>query len=242
MGRPYQNPGFSFAVWRKEPMIKCVVFDLDGTLVDIGELFGRVFTMFLSRLHLPAIGFDQRGDPWASAYDAVVSRFPWLAKLIGGKSFGDAWEDVLREMLGRNEVRPYHGALDTLKALRAAGKKLCLATNTPKRFVEIKLTTFGLREFFECVFTPQDEWGGKPSPKSLHYAMEKLGLSPHEVLMVGDHAQDVQYGRNAGIRTAAVLSGYGSPEELKAASPDFLIADVREVVQIANNVQDGKVG
>ena len=48
-------------------MIRCVVFDLDGTLVDIGELFSRVFTMFLTRLHLPAIGFDRRGDPWASA-------------------------------------------------------------------------------------------------------------------------------------------------------------------------------
>ena len=221
-------------------MIKCVVFDLDGTLLDIGDLFGRVFTAFLSRLHLPAIGFDRRGDPWASAYDAFVSKFPWLAKIIGGRMFGDAWEDVLREMLGRGEVRLYHGAVDTLKALRAAQKKLCLATNTPRRFVEIKLDSFGLREFFECVFTPQDEWGAKPSPKSLHYAMEKLGLSPLEVLMVGDHAQDVQYGRNAGIRTAAVLSGYGSPDELKAASPDFLIANVAEVLGVIASAEKGQ--
>jgi HAD superfamily hydrolase (TIGR01509 family) len=218
-------------------MVKCVVFDLDGTLVDIGELFGRVFTTFLNRQCLPAIGFDRRGDPWASAYDAVVGRFRWLARLVGGKVVGDAWGDVLREMLGRNEVRLYHGALDTLKALRAAEKKMCLATNTPKRFVEIKLDAFGLREFFECVFTPQDEWGGKPSPRSLHYAMKKLGLSPQELVMVGDHAQDVQYGRNAGIRTAVVLSGYGSPDELKAARPDFVLSNVGEVARVVTETE-----
>jgi HAD superfamily hydrolase (TIGR01549 family) len=220
-------------------MIECVVFDLDGTLVDVGELFGHVFTTFLSRLHLPAIGFDRRGDPWASAYDAAVGTFPWLAKLVGGRSFGDAWEDVLREMLRTGGVKLYHGALETLAQLRGADRKLCLASNTPKRFVEVKLDALGLREFFACVFTPQDEWGAKPNPKSLHYVMEKFGLAPHEVLVVGDHAQDVQYGMNAGARTAAVLSGYGTPEELKAASPEFLIANVAEVLRVIASAEKG---
>jgi HAD superfamily hydrolase (TIGR01509 family) len=193
-------------------------------------------------MHLPAIGFDRRGDPWASAYDAMVSRFPGLANLVGGKLFGDAWEDALRERLQAGEVRLYDGVLETLTRLRAADKKVCLATNTPKRFVEIKLSSLGLRRFFECVFTPQDEWGAKPTPKSLHYAMRKFGLSPQEALMVGDHAQDVQYGKNAGVRTAAVLSGYGSPKELRAANPDFLLASVSEVVRIVENVKEAKVG
>ncbi len=211
-------------------MIKCVVFDLDGTLVDVGDLFCRVFTAFLSQLRLPPVGFDQKGDPWVSAYDAVVSRFPWLAKLLGGNVFGDSWEKTLRERLRDGGVRLYPDAIETLTQLQSSGRALCLATNTPRRFVEIKLAAFDLRRFFECVFTPQDPWGAKPSPKSLFHAMGKLGLKPGEVLMVGDHAQDVLYGKNAGVRTAGLLSGYGSPEELKAAAPDLLLTELREVL------------
>lgn len=213
-------------------MIKCVLFDLDGTLVDVGELFYHVFMEFLARQGLPAIGFNRKGDPWASAYEWAVSRFPWISKMVGGKSFGDAWEYVLRARIASGEIKLYPGVLDTLTHLREKNKTLCLATNTPSRFVEIKLDAFALRNFFECIFTPHDIWGAKPNPKSLHYVLERFRLTPHEVLVVGDHAQDVQFGKNAGVRTAAVLTGYGSLEELKAANPDYLIRDVCQVLTI----------
>jgi len=211
-------------------MTRCVVFDLDGTLVDIGEMFDRVFNTFLSRLGLPAVAFERKGDPWASAHGQTVSRYPQVAELVGGDAFADAWEDVLRAMLDRSEVRLYDGALATLTRLQADGKKLCLASNTPRRFVEIKLSWFALRGFFEHVFTPQDRWGPKPRPDSLLHMLDTLQLSPDEVLMVGDHAQDIEYGKHAGVRTAAVLNGYGSAEELESARPDLLIQSVSQLV------------
>jgi HAD superfamily hydrolase (TIGR01509 family) len=213
-------------------MIKCVVFDLDGTLVDVGELFYRVFKAFLEHMHLPAIGFNRKGDPWVSAYDMVVSRFPWLAKLVGGKAFGDTWEKVLIEMIRGGEVRLYVGALDVLKRLHGEGRKLCLATNTPKRFADVKLSLMGLHEYFDCVFTPQDEWGAKPSPRSLLHALDRFRLQPAELLVVGDHAQDVRYGKAAGVRTAAALYGYGNPEEVKMAGPDLLADHPTDIVRI----------
>jgi HAD superfamily hydrolase (TIGR01509 family) len=213
-------------------MLKCIVFDLDGTLVDIGELFYRVFNTFLARLNLPAVTFEHKGDPWASAHDQTVSRYPQVAELVGRDAFADTWEDVLRAMLRAGEVRPYNGALETLSQLEAAGKTLCLASNTPKRFVDIKLSWFALSGFFEHVFTPQDRWGPKPRPQSLLYVLDRFQLSPEEVLVVGDHAQDVQYGKSAGVHTAAVLGGYGSVEELEAAEPDLLIQSVSQLAEL----------
>lgn len=220
---------------RSTDAIRCVVFDLDGTLLDIGNLFDRVFNTFLSRMDLEPIRFERKGDPWTSAYRQTVSQYAQIAGQVGRVEFDEAWADVLAGMLAAGEVRLYDGALQTLRQLRAAGRTLCLASNTPKRFVEVKLSHFALRELFAFVCTPQDAWGPKPNPRSLYEVMKAFQLSPHEVLMVGDHAQDMEYGRNAGVRTAAVLYGYGDRAEMERVRPDILLHEISDVVEIVSH-------
>jgi len=207
-------------------VIRCVVFDLDGTLVDIGDLFYRIFAEVVRARGLAPLSFDKHGDPWVSAHAQTLAAYPQLRGVAAEPSFADTWERVLTDMLADGEVRVYPEAWSVLEQVHAAGRSLCLASNTPKRFVGIKLEVLGIARLFDAVFTPQDRWGGKPKPDSLLYMMERFGLAPSEVLMVGDHDQDIVYGKNASVRTAAVLSGYGNSEELEAAEPDFLLANI----------------
>lgn len=212
--------------------VKCIAFDLDGTLLDIGGIFYRVFDTLLPRLGLEPIRFTEERGPWKSSIRQATAVYPHVAGHVGGPAFMDAWEEVLRAMLAEGTMRLHEGSVDTLRRLQAAGTKLCLATNTPRRFVDIKLAWFDLRGYFEYVFTPQDRWGSKPRPDSLLHALDALGLSPAEAMMVGDHDVDVQYARNAGVRAVAVLNGGGSEEELIAAEPDIMLPSVAAVPEL----------
>lgn len=208
------------------PALRCVVFDLDGTLVDLGDMFYRIFSELIRTQGLAPIQFDRHGDPWVSAHGQALAAYPQLCGVTAEPWFADTWEQVVREMLATGEVRLYTGARAMLEQVRESGRRICLASNTPKRFVAIKLEVLGIAHFFDAVFTPQDQWGAKPKPASLFHAMKKFGLAPREIVMVGDHDQDVLYGKNAGVRTVALTGGYGSPEELRAAQPDFLLASI----------------
>lgn len=219
-------------------MIRCVVFDLDGTLVDTGDLFYRLFAEVVRLASLAPVEFRKTGDQWQSAHAQTVARHPGLRGVTAQPSFSDAWDRVLRELLREKGINLYPGALGLLEGLRAAGRKICLASNTPKRFVEVKLAHFDLGRFFDAVFTPQDVWGPKPRPESLFHAMQLFGLAAHEIVMVGDHDQDVIYGKNAGVNTIGILNQYNSREELVSAGPDWIVEDLGEVMGIV----DGSVG
>ena len=65
----------------------------------------------------------------------------------------------------------------------------------------------------------------KPAPEPLLDLMQALQTAPARTLMVGDKTADVAAGKGAGALTLGVTYGYGDPEVLKAAAPDFLVDD-----------------
>ncbi len=78
---------------------------------------------------------------------------------------------------------------------------------------------------------------GKPSPLILQAALDQLGLPPARCLMVGDRLEtDIRMGHDAGMRTAAVLTGVCTREEAEAASPrpDFVLATLADLRAILN--------
>ncbi len=220
--------------------MRCVVFDLDGTLVDTGDLFYRIFGDVVRAAGLEPVDFRKTGDPWQSAHAQTMEEYPELRGVTAKPSFADTWERVLREMLPEGGLRLYPAARELLDGLRESGRKICLATNTPKRFVEIKLDYFDLRGFFDAVFTPQDRWGGKPKPDSLFHVMESFGLTPDEIVMVGDHDQDIIYGKNAGVKTLGILTQYNTREELTSVDPDWLVEGLGELMGILATQREGQ--
>ena len=213
-------------------MIRCVVFDLDGTLVDMGDLFYRIFADVVRAAGLPALSFEKCGDPWVCAHGQTLAAYPQLRGVTATESFANIWERVLRHMIGEGTLRLYPGGRTALEDIQSSGRRICLASNTPKRFVEIKLDALDIRRFFDAVFTPQDRWGAKPEPDSLLHVMKQFGFAPREIVMVGDHDQDIVYGKNAGVRTIGMLNEFNSREELLAAEADHIIERVSDVLQI----------
>jgi HAD superfamily hydrolase (TIGR01509 family) len=120
----------------------------------------------------------------------------------------------------------YPGVLETLAAL---GGRKGTATTKGTPTTRLVLEQFGLLRYFDHV-QGTDGFPCKPAPDVILKSMEALGAKPEECLMVGDSAADMEAGRQAGIKTCAVLYGYGKREEMARHQPDFRIDDLRELL------------
>jgi beta-phosphoglucomutase-like phosphatase (HAD superfamily) len=84
--------------------------------------------------------------------------------------------------------------------------------------------------------TMDDVRRGKPAPDILLLAARRLGLRPSSIIVVGDSVYDVAAGKAAGMRTAGVVSGASSLDQLKAGHPDFLLRSITQVLSLIDEL------
>jgi len=181
-------------------MLKCVIFDLDNTLVDSDLDFAAIKAEIGSSepiLEYRA-GCDERER---RRIDAILSRHEERAAKSCALSAG---AEALLEFLSENGVRT------------------ALLTRNSRASVETVLRRHGMR--LDCVLS-RDDSAPKPSPEPILLICRRLGIAPSEALMVGDFLYDVQCGQAAGARTMLV---HGPHRDKFTAEPDFEVKDLRE--------------
>ena len=114
-------------------------------------------------------------------------------------------------------------------------KRLALATFKIRSATLKILTSLGVHDYFDVVVTADDVQRPKPDPECIHHILQALKCDPDTALLVGDTRTDVETGKNAAIATCAVLYGIGTRDELNAATPDFIIDEIRKLKSIVPN-------
>jgi len=103
------------------------------------------------------------------------------------------------------------------------------ATTKGTPTTRVVLETFGLLPYFQHV-QGTDGFPAKPEPDVIFASLKGLGAAPEDCLLVGDAPSDMEAGRRAGVRTCAVLWGYGQREDLARWEPDYWIEHPRELL------------
>jgi phosphoglycolate phosphatase len=209
-----------------------LVFDLDGTLVDSSRDIAAATNAALGRL---APGTPEIPLP------EILSFVGEGARLLVERSLrhvgldlppGDvlaAYLECYRERL-LDTTRLYPGIAEALDAL--AGASLAVLTNKPGDLSRAILDGLGVGARFARVVGGGDVPTRKPDPAGLLQLVAELGARPAGTWMVGDSATDVGAARAAGVRVAGVTWGF-HPRELRAAGPDRLLDDPRELASLA---------
>ncbi len=202
--------------------IDLIVFDLDGTLADSLPDLTNAANYACRSLGLPEHPAEAVKGMIGGGERKFVERFlgPGKEGLLeeGLKLYLDYYSSHCGDL-----TRIYPGVKETLPLL--AGKKLAVLSNKLQRLTEKVLRTLGLFPFFAAVRGGGRGLPLKPAPEPLLDLMQELQTEPGHTLMVGDKTADVSAGRGAGALTLGVTYGYGDPEVLKAAAPDFLVDD-----------------
>lgn len=207
-------------------MIKLVIFDLDGTLIDAYEAIEKSLNYTLKTLKYKTVGFP-------AVHKAVGGGdVNFIKTFVKNKHIEEALE-IYRQHHKTSLLtyaRTIPSAKRMLKSLKKMNYKLAVATNRPEKFSLILLSHLGLEGCFDLITCASTMEELKPEPTLLLRILKELKINPDEAFYVGDMVVDVYAGKNAGVRTVAVMSGSSSESELKKAKPFKLISSIAELI------------
>ena len=205
-----------------------VLFDLDGTLADTVPLILRCYRHTM-RTHR---GFEPPDDLWVRH----IGR-PLRASMADFTPDADEAECMVatyvefQRTVHDEMVRAFPGAVDAIHDLRQRGVRIGVVTSKGREMTGRTLGQCGLAEHVDVLVTADDVRDGKPHPEPVFKALDHLDLTDRaaEVLFVGDSPHDLVAGREAGVRTAAVLWGPFSRAVLTEARPHHWLAEFGEL-------------
>lgn len=213
--------------------VRAVVFDLDGTLIDSRGDIVAALNQALGRgglRQLPA---------------AVIVRFvgdgarALCARAAGVSEHDAAVEPILTAFLEYYQLHPVDfsrwmpHAQEALESLaQIPGVALGLCTNKARPVTDAILSALGVTTRFRAIVAGGDLPEKKPSPVPLLHLATALGVSPGEMVMVGDGPQDIESAHAAGVRSVGIEGGFTSVERLRAARPDLLLPDLSRVSDV----------
>lgn len=218
-----------------EKSVKCVIFDLDGTLVDTIDDLGLACDDLLRQKGI--------APQWTKAdYKEFVGNG---ARLLVQRAFGgllseeelDEQYELFKEKYGEIMLRHayvYEGMTEVVNALKAKGLKLAICTNKPDAAAkEIAKYFFG-SDTFDTVRGALDGVPKKPDPTIPNEISKVLGVKPGECLWIGDSAVDIESAKNFGCECIAVTWGFRSRESLLERDPAYLVDDPKDILKILN--------
>ncbi len=198
--------------------VQTVLFDLDGTLIDSVRLI-------LDSYHhtLAAHGLPPRSDEeWLRGVGTPLS--VQLAEWSDDRGTLEALIATYREYnLAHHDrmVTVYPGVVDSVEAIRAAGRQTGLVTSKNRQGALRGLTLARLERMMDVLVCADEVTNPKPHPEPVEKAVGLLGADPRTTVYVGDSIHDMVAGRAAGVRTAAALWGPFGRGHLEDATPDY---------------------
>lgn len=210
--------------------IRGAIFDIDGTLIDSNDAHAHAWVQAMKEQ-----GYDV---PFAKVRPLIgMGGDKVLPETIGieknslqGQQIDSRRSEIFKERY-LPYLQPFPDARELLQHMHNHGCKLAIATSAKPDEMEAMLEIIGpnVKELFEQATTSKDAAQSKPDPDVMQAALNKIKMSPDEVLMVGDTAYDIEAAAKVGVKTVALRCGGWSDKDLQGAitlydSPaDFLI-------------------
>ncbi len=210
----------------------CVVFDVDGTLLDTNYLHVTAWwEAFRER------GYDVRS---ADIHQAIGKDSAELVADVLGRPEDSVIAAHSRHMapyLGRMRALP--GAAELLQATARLGLQVVIATSAKPDEVDLMLDAIGAREAISEVLTSGDVERAKPAPDIIRAALDATGTHRRRCAMVGDTVWDVISADRAGVRSIGLLTGGIAEQELRSAGAAAIYADAAALL---DNLDDSIIG
>jgi HAD superfamily hydrolase (TIGR01509 family) len=197
-------------------LLQGVIFDIDGTLVDSNDAHAQSWVDTFAEA-----GYDV---PFEAVRPLIgMGADKLLPKAIGiehdseeGKKLTKRRSEIFREKY-LPHLRPLKGSRALVLRVRADGLKPIVATSAKDEELNGLLRAAEVADLMEEKATASDADRSKPDPDIIHAAIEESGVSPRNLVMIGDTPYDIEAATKAKVRTIAFRSGGWTDQALKGA-------------------------
>lgn len=216
--------------------VRAAIIDLDGTMVDTAPDFHVAVNRMRAEFELPPLSLQTIVDFVGKGsenlirrvlgvdFDAEQVEFHFAAALASYQGHYDT--------INGDHVSVYPGVLAGLEALQAQGLRLACVTNKPIAFALPLLEQTGLRAYFEVVYGGDSLPTKKPDPGPLLQVCADFGLTPAQVVAIGDSSNDAQAARAAGCRVLNVPYGYNHGQAIHEVDSDGIVSTLLHAAQL----------
>lgn len=207
-------------------MVRAVLWDLDGTLLDSRRSIRETMNTVLAERGLPAFTKEELGRLIGHPLRDI------LATKTGDKAAVESMTHRYRAAYNESgwvTVRVVPGLEDLLRHLRAAGVRNAVVTSKGQVETEVLLADLGIASLFDGIVGDDDVRPLKPDPAPVREALRLAGAAPDEAVMVGDTTFDAGAATGAGVRFVGVLWGTHDRPTLRAAGAVALAEDAGQL-------------
>lgn len=212
-------------------MIKTVLFDLDGTLIDTAPDMAAALDDLCREE-------DQQLLPFYQVRPVVSDGSVALVKL----AFGDELEadrlehlktrylDIYKQNVAKHS-KLFPGTQAVLDHIEQQGMNWGVVTNKPGWLTMPLMEALGLAERAACIVSGDTTENRKPHPEPMYHACELAGSQAEECMYIGDAQRDIEAGNNAKMKTLIALYGYiGEHEDTESWKADHVISKPEEIL------------
>jgi beta-phosphoglucomutase family hydrolase len=194
---------FLFYVWRRSK--KTVLWDMDGVISDSYSFhFAAWQETFAKR------GVKLTKEDFT---DLFGTRNDFIVRSIMGSEFPERDVKIMvqeKEETFRRKatgsLKPFHGAVRLLKALKKGNFRLGLVSSAPKENIDLVLSELNLAGIFDCIVFGQEVPESKPNPQIYLLAAKKLEVTPNDCMVIEDSPPGVKAAKTAGMKCLAITN------------------------------------
>ena len=215
---------------------KCVIFDLDGTLIDSGPDLASSLNYVLRKQGFEDIKPSILGDLVGGGAEMMIRRgFDYIKSKIDEKKVQIYISQFLEYYYNNctNQTKLYKGVETTLKYLKKRNIKVCLCTNKKQYLTDKIIKEFELDNYFDFILGSSEKLEMKPSVQMLEFCSQKLQInSSEQCVMIGDSDNDIIPANRLNMTSIYVRYGYGELSKNLFAS--YEVNEIKEIIGICN--------
>lgn len=222
-------------------VIKAVIFDLDGTLIDFNIDYKRIRAearTFLTSQGIPSCLFSRN--------ESVFEMLKKTEIYMRNNGASDEKIEVLRrkvfetaeksELEAARTTQLLPGVAETLKILKKMNVKMGISTINSRKSASYVLERFHIAHFFDAVATRDDVPEVKPNPLHVETVLKTLGVKPFEALMVGDWSGDMKTAKEIGLIAVGLPTGFATVKQLIESGANYIITSLIDLPTLIQQI------
>lgn len=203
-------------------MIKCIIFDMDGVLINTEPLHFSIWQQ-ICKEH----GFDLEYEKYKGCIGSTLRFLMDLLHENYGVSFYDdpavlkRFKELKGDYLGKNGVPPVEGVPEVVAELHRRGYVLAVASSSSQDYIDFSTRELGISRYFDLLFSGERVARPKPAPDIFLEVAKQLGFSPEECLVVEDSCNGSKAAKAAGMSCMGFPNPDSGDQDLSAADKIF---------------------